>query len=226
MQFDVFNGDADGLCALLQLRLSNPIESQLVTGVKRDISLLKKVQATEGDKVTVLDVSMKKNIYALHPLLQQGIDVFYCDHHQTGDIPESPYLTAVLNTDPNVCTSLLINGHLKGQFPEWAVAGAFGDNLKDSARRVAKPLSITEDDLAIIERVGVLLNYNGYGASLSDLHFSPAELFSTLIHFDSPLHFYHKSPLKILLSKKNQASFNKEIYSEQFFGDFYVFSRH
>ena len=33
--FDVFNGDADGICALQQLRLSRPLASTLVTGVKR-----------------------------------------------------------------------------------------------------------------------------------------------------------------------------------------------
>ena len=35
MHFDVFNGDADGICALLQLRQTFP-DSKLVTGVKRD----------------------------------------------------------------------------------------------------------------------------------------------------------------------------------------------
>jgi len=35
---DVFNGDADGICALHQLRLAEPVESTLVTGVKRDIN--------------------------------------------------------------------------------------------------------------------------------------------------------------------------------------------
>ncbi|MEJ2533090.1 MAG: DHH family phosphoesterase, partial [Halioglobus sp.] len=40
MNFDVFNGDADGICALLQLRKAQPLESTLVTGVKRDINLL------------------------------------------------------------------------------------------------------------------------------------------------------------------------------------------
>ena len=58
---DVFNGDADGICALHQLRLANPVESTLVTGVKRDISLLKQVKAEEGDRVTVLDISLDKN---------------------------------------------------------------------------------------------------------------------------------------------------------------------
>ena len=55
---DVFNGDADGICSLLQLRLDKPTKSMLVTGVKRDINLLKRVTAQAGDKVTVLDVSM------------------------------------------------------------------------------------------------------------------------------------------------------------------------
>ncbi|MGB0765140.1 MAG: DHH family phosphoesterase, partial [Luminiphilus sp.] len=41
--FDVFNGDADGICALLQLRQADARPSQLVTGVKRDISLLERV---------------------------------------------------------------------------------------------------------------------------------------------------------------------------------------
>ena len=38
-RYDVFNGDADGICALLQLRLAAPADSTLITGVKRDIDL-------------------------------------------------------------------------------------------------------------------------------------------------------------------------------------------
>ena len=64
-QIDVFNGDADGICALLQLRLADPAEATLVTGVKRDIQLLDKVKATRNDHVTVLDISMKKNLSRL-----------------------------------------------------------------------------------------------------------------------------------------------------------------
>ena len=41
--YDVFNGDADGLCALQQLRLDRPVASELVTGVKRDIQLLNRI---------------------------------------------------------------------------------------------------------------------------------------------------------------------------------------
>jgi hypothetical protein len=39
--YDLFNGDADGICALIQLRLAHPKESILITGIKRDIKLLK-----------------------------------------------------------------------------------------------------------------------------------------------------------------------------------------
>lgn len=40
---DVFNGEADCICALLQLRLASPRDPELVTGVKRDIALLKQM---------------------------------------------------------------------------------------------------------------------------------------------------------------------------------------
>jgi len=54
--YDVFNGDADGICALLQLRHAEPVQSQLITGVKRDIKLLAQVDAASGDHVNVLDI--------------------------------------------------------------------------------------------------------------------------------------------------------------------------
>lgn len=60
MQIDVFNGDADGICALVQLRLAEPTQSQLVTGVKRDIQLLEHLSVQKNDQVTVLDISLKK----------------------------------------------------------------------------------------------------------------------------------------------------------------------
>ena len=46
--FDVFNDDADGLCALTQLRNAQPLEAELVTGVKRDINLLKHICNSVG----------------------------------------------------------------------------------------------------------------------------------------------------------------------------------
>src|SRR5690554_3296856 len=98
--FDVFNGDADGICALLQLRQVDPREATLVIGVKRDINLLARVPEGEAAQVTVLDVSLDKNREDLQRLLKAGAEVFYCDHHFAGDIPESPALTTLINPAP------------------------------------------------------------------------------------------------------------------------------
>jgi len=114
--FDIFNGDADGICALLQLRQINPVDSILVTGIKRDIKLLEKVHAEQGDKLTVLDVSLDKNKTALLRNLKNGAEVFYVDHHFCGEIPDHDQLTTLINLDANTCTSLLMNEHLEKAF--------------------------------------------------------------------------------------------------------------
>jgi hypothetical protein len=191
--FDVFNGDADGLCALAQLRNAEPREAELITGVKRDINLLERVEAAAGSKVTVLDVSLDKNRAGLQRALEAGAEVFYCDHHFAGDIPSSDNLQAVINTAPDVCTSILVNEHLKGAFREWAVVGAFGDNLQASARSIARPLALPEDGLQQLESLGIYINYNGYGSNLEDLHFEPAELFSLIRPYSSPFDFMRDS---------------------------------
>ena len=110
--FDVFNGDADGICALIQLRQADPRDATLITGVKRDIQLLKQLEDQKVDRATVLDISLDKNREPLVKVLDQGAEVFYCDHHFAGDIPESPRLEALINTAPDVCTSLLVNKYL------------------------------------------------------------------------------------------------------------------
>jgi hypothetical protein len=187
--FDVFNGDADGICALLQLRLAEPRDATLVTGVKRDIALLEQVPAAAGDRVTVLDISLDKNRTALERLLGDGAVVWYCDHHFAGDIPESPGLTAHINTEATVCTSSLVNGHLQGAHRAWAVVGSFGDNLRESARALARPLALSPERLERLENLGIYINYNGYGPDLAELHFHPADLFRELLPYAEPEEF-------------------------------------
>jgi uncharacterized protein (DUF1919 family) len=186
---DVFNGDADGLCSLVQLRNAKPVQSEIITGVKRDIELLARVEAKAGDVITVLDISMEKNKDSLLRVLDSGAEVLYCDHHESGDIPDVKNLTALINLDANVCTSLLINGYLKGAFPEWAITGAFGDNLNASALAVAKPLGLNAAQLKQLENLGIYINYNGYGAALADLHFDPEDLFLEMVKYKSPFDF-------------------------------------
>ncbi|SBS65962.1 acetyltransferase [Vibrio atlanticus] len=194
MHYDVFNGDADGIIALLQLRLSEPRKSVLVTGVKRDIKLVSRVASqiidpgTPNDvsSVTVLDVSMEKNLPALHSLLDANIDVFYCDHHRTGDVPTSEYLNTLIDTSAESCTSLLINQKLNGAHVAWAIAAAFGDNLKVVAAQLADENGFEQSQIEFLEELGTLVNYNGYGTSLSDLHFTPAELYQNLYQYPNP----------------------------------------
>lgn len=189
MVIDVFNGDADGLCALIQLRLAEPVDSVLVTGVKRDISLLKRVNARSGDRVTVLDVSLDKNRQPLMNLLENDVEVFYVDHHRAGDIPGHPKLKALIDTDANICTSLLVDQYLHHRYTAWAVTAAFGDNLEQSALAAAQRLSLPMDALDQLRQLGICLNYNGYGASEDDLYFSPAQLFRLMKDFASPFDF-------------------------------------
>lgn len=187
--YDCFNGDADGICALTQLRLAAPREATLVTGVKRDIKLLERVDAGAGDQVTALDVSLDKNRADLQRILDAGAEVFYCDHHHAGEIPQSENLDAFINTAPDVCTSLLINQRLQGQFLQWAVVGTFGDNLERSAIGLAKGLDCSAEQLEQLKALGIYINYNGYGASLEDLYFEPSELFQKVSQFSTALEF-------------------------------------
>ena len=191
---DVFNGDADGICALHQLRLADPADSELVTGPKRDISLLKRIKAGAGDRITVLDIALSKNRDALDRLLEAGAQVRYFDHHQPGDIPVHPNFEPHIDTDANVCTSLLVNRYLQGRHLAWAVAAAFGDNLADAARQAAVPLSLSADQLAQLQSLGECLNYNGYGETLDDLFFDPADLYRQLRPFADPFAFIAESP--------------------------------
>ena len=186
--YDLFNGDADGICALLQLRFAEPREdATLVTGVKRDIKLLQRVEPEAGDRITVLDISLDKNRDDLVRVLDAGAEVFYVDHHFPGKVPESSSLKSMINEAPNVCTACwsittcaapIVNGP----------CGYLWNNLKDSAEGLAKILKLSRQ-LTLLENLGVYINYNGYGSDLDELHFKPDELYRLLSHYKNPFDF-------------------------------------
>jgi hypothetical protein len=192
--FDVFNGDADGLCALQQLRLEDPRDAVLVTGVKRDIGLLERVAAEAGDEVWALDIALEKNRRALDRLLAAGARVRYFDHHFPGEIPAHPLLETHIDTTPDRGTSLLVDDYLGGSQRAWAVVGTFGDNFDESARRAAQPLGLTSGQIEALRDLGIYLNYNGYGAEVADLHFPPDALFRRLRPYANPLDFIAIDP--------------------------------
>jgi len=186
---DVFNGDADGICALHQLRLANPLSSQLITGVKRDIQLMKNITANKEDQIVVLDISLDKNRKSLEGCLNAGAKVMYFDHHFAGEIPKHENLQAYINTDANMCTSLLVNQYLSGKYLAWAVTAAYGDNLFTAAETAAKPLSLSAGQLEQLKLLGTCINYNGYGPSLDDLIFTPENLYKKIQPYSDPFDF-------------------------------------
>lgn len=192
--FDVFNGDADGICALHQLRLDSPRpDATLVTGVKRDISLLAKIEHVHNSSITVLDISLDRNRLSLTKLLEQDNDVLYIDHHFSGPIPDSERIEVHIDPQPMTCTSVIVDSLLAGKYRPWAIVGAFGDNLDETALRLAADAGFSEEKIEQLKEIGILLNYNGYGASLEDLFFSPAELFQEVYTHADPFDFFSAS---------------------------------
>jgi hypothetical protein len=185
----VFNGDADGLCALQQLRLDGAPPGQLITGVKRDIALLARVQGAAGDRCTVLDISLDVNRGPLLALLEAGVQVRYFDHHFTGEVPKHPGLEPHLDLSPEVCTSLLVDRALEGRFRRWAIVGLFGDSLGDVAGPLCAAAGLDAAAAERLKELGVAINYNAYGETIADLHVPPAELAEEMARYSDPLEF-------------------------------------
>jgi len=195
-RIDVFNGDADGICALQQLRLHTPQpDARLITGVKRDIALLDRIGETTGSRITVLDISLDRNRTALERLLAQDNQVFYADHHFSGEIPVAAGLEAHIDPSPLVCTSLIIDRLLAGAYRPWAIAGAFGDNLDEIALRQAEAIGLQDRETQILKEIGTLFNYNGYGLTIADLLVDPADLFRGVHPYADPFAFHRDSTL-------------------------------
>ena len=188
-QFDVFNGDADGICALHQLRLEAPADSVLVTGLKRDVALLRRVSAEPGDTVTVLDISADANREALVSLLDRGVRIHYFDHHFAGELPVSSRLHGHIDTSPTTCTSLIVDRYLNGARRAWAIVGAYGDNLAWAAQRCAERLRLSVEDMNTLRDLGENLAYNAYGDREEDVIVHPRDLYRAIEPYADPLRF-------------------------------------
>lgn len=186
---DVFNGDADGLCALLQWRQVFPAQAELLSGVKRDNALLRRVAHGADTELLVLDINFENNRADVSRLLADGARIRYFDHHHPGEGLQHPALTLTVDESPLTCTSLLVHQALGGRQPAWAVTGAYGDNLPAVASRLAEQSGFDGTQAATLRELGELLNYNAYGSSLADLHFDPVVLYAALQAHGDPFAF-------------------------------------
>lgn len=233
-EIDVFNGDADGLFAAHQMRLAepgpDPAAVVVVTGLKREIALLERIElpldsgarpespvapggtgaAGKGAQhpslqLRVFDIALGRNRAALDRLLAAGAAVRWFDHHHPGAIPEHPRLQTVIDTAPDVCTSLLVDRELRGAQRRWAVAAAFGDNLAAVAQALGLSAGLTGRDLARLRELGEAVNYNGYGETPQDVLIAPAALYRRLAAYADPLDFDSDDPIVAELAARRRS---------------------
>ena len=176
VNYDLFNGDADGIFAWHQLRLVHPREAIIVTGVKRDAKLASRVNASKGDLVTIMDVSHAKNLVDVQRLLDSGAIIEYFDHHDPKELIDNPNITYHIDTRPNVSTGLIVNSYVKGENNLWSIATAFGDNHIDLAMKLAASEDLSDDQILVLKQIGLVVNYNSYGQTAKDLFYYPEEI--------------------------------------------------
>jgi hypothetical protein len=160
------------------------------------------VSAAPGDEVTALDISLDQNRDDVRRLLEAGASVRYFDHHYAGELPRHPNFEPHIEEAADVCTSTLVDRHLAGRHRRWAIVAAFGDNLPQLGTAMANADGIPAPALVAMERLGVNLNYNAYGGTLSDLCFDPADLAQQMLPFADPLEFARRSPAYARLTER------------------------
>jgi hypothetical protein len=222
MHIDICNGDADGLCSIVQWRLHEPQAARLITGLKRDIELLKRVQAGPGDKLLVCDLSLRRNWQPLLRLLEAGVSVTYFDHHAVDEIPLHPLLKTHIDVTSNTCTSLLVDRYLGGQFRAWAVVGAFGDNLTSVAEGMAIKLGLSFENRRRLQALGESINYNAYGDSEQDVHIAPSQLYERLVRYPEPLLFLERELIGQELDDRRQSDLRRTQTLRPYFQDAHV----
>lgn len=195
MEYDFFNGDADGIISLHQYRMLVPNESVKFTGVKRDVELLRHVLEQDicHQLLNVFDVSMKSNHIHIIEALRNCNHMRWFDHHDPGDFDYGNDVRSVIDTDPNTCTAIIVDEYISRKYTDWTIAAAYGDNLHKTAKRIGSHLS--DEQHQTLKHVGEVINYNGYGRTEQDLIAHPLDVFNDLHEYVSPFEYADTSEL-------------------------------
>jgi len=205
-----FNGDADGIISQHLLFLAGITPERRLTGLKRDLRLLRHIDSTDGAaferglRLYVCDINLADNRDDLIRLLQNSTTrtataptVTWYDHHEPGPIPDLPGLRTRIATGRGACTGLLVHADLLaqglGQDPRWAAIAAHGDNLPDAADALLAPLALSENDREALREAGTLINYNAHGETPADVLFPPLVVATRMADFRDPMAFIRES---------------------------------
>ncbi|WP_342616798.1 hypothetical protein [Rhodoferax sp. GW822-FHT02A01] len=165
--YDLFNGDADGIYALHQLRMAQACDSQWLTCVKRNIALYQKLPTNVALSVTALDISFARNEVGLRQVLGFGGRLRYFDHHAEEKRFAHPRLECYID-----CTR---------------------DNLPAQAVRLARNSGCSAGNRSARDQLGRLRNYNAYRVTTTELHIHPVDQCRSVHRFEDPQDFFARS---------------------------------
>ena len=185
--YDFFNGDADGIISLHQFRLQFPRKSELFTGVKRDVKLLRHAVDIKNATLTVFDISLLSNSDYIDGILKNNNKVSWFDHHEPGDTNLGDNFSIRVDAEPNCCTNILVDKYIDGLHRPWTICGAYGDNLHEQAEKLNPCFS--EMAMLQLKEIGETLNYNGYGNKESDLTVHPKDVYLDIQKYRSPFQY-------------------------------------
>lgn len=111
------------------------------------------------------------------------------------DIPQHDKLELRLDTDPQVCTSLLKDRFLGGRFHAWALVDASGGALTATAHQRAAAAGFGADQRDALRRLGEAINYKAYGDTLHDVRLWPAASLRRMAPYADPLEMAAVEPI-------------------------------
>jgi len=186
-RFSVCNGDADGLCSAVQWFMHEPSPATLVTGLKRELALLDRVDCGVGDEINIFDIAMSRKSHRTAALARSRRACALFDHHAVvTDVPASALFEARIDAGCDSCTSLLVDRRIGGACHGWALVGTYGDNLSERADQLAVEWGFDIGDRQRLRRMGEAIDYNAYGDRESDVHVAPARLYDIMTRYRDP----------------------------------------